>query len=76
MKILSIEPFVPSGADFEKSKKLFLDLEFTINWEVDGYAGDLQAKYGIHLGKITRMPYGKEVNLIDIAGVCWHFVEQ
>jgi hypothetical protein len=37
---------------------------------------ELQAKYGIRLGKITRMPYGKEVNLIDIAGVCWHFVEQ
>jgi hypothetical protein len=117
MKILSIEPFVPSGADFEQSKKLFLDLGFTINWQVDGYAGfmsdgcrfilqrydktefaqnfmlsvkvddleafeqnvlnkDLQAKYGIRLGKITQMPYGKEINLIDIAGVCWHFVEQ
>jgi hypothetical protein len=117
MKILSIEPFVPSGADFEKSKMLFLDLGFTINWEADGYAGfmsdgcrfilqrydniefaqnfmlsvkvddveafernvldkDLPAKYGIRLGKISQMPYGREINLIDIAGVCWHFVEQ
>jgi hypothetical protein len=117
MKMLSIEPFVPSGADFERSKQLFLDLGFTINWEVDGYAGfvsdgcrfilqrydntefaqnfmlsvkvddveafkrgvldkDLQTKYGIRLGKITQMPYGKEINLIDMAGVCWHFVEQ
>ena len=116
MKFLSIEPFVPSGADFEQSKKLFLDLGFIIDWEVDGYAGfirdgcrfilqrydktefaqnfmlsvkvddveafkksvldkDLQAKYGIRLGKITQMPYGLEINLIDIAGVCWHFVE-
>jgi hypothetical protein len=21
-------------------------------------------------------PYGREVNMIDLAGVCWHFVSQ
>jgi hypothetical protein len=36
----------------------------------------LPETYGIRIGQITRQPYGKEVNLIDIAGVCWHFVEQ
>jgi hypothetical protein len=36
---------------------------------------NLEARFGIKLGAPTRMPYGKEVNLIDIAGVCWHFVE-
>jgi hypothetical protein len=36
----------------------------------------LVEKYGIRIGKITRQPYGMEFNLIDIAGVCWHFVEQ
>lgn len=35
----------------------------------------LVERYGIRLGKPTQMPYGKEVNIIDIAGVCWHFVE-
>jgi hypothetical protein len=32
--------------------------------------------YGIRIGQITKQPYGKEVNVIDLAGVCWHFVEQ
>jgi hypothetical protein len=35
----------------------------------------LPQKFGIRLGKPTQMPYGKEVNIIDLAGVCWHFVE-
>ncbi len=35
----------------------------------------LPEKYGIRIGEITQQPYGMEVNVIDIAGVCWHFVE-
>ena len=117
MKFLSLEPFVPSGRDFERSKQLFLELGFHINWEVDGYVGfqrdecrfilqhydkkdfadnfmlsvkvnsvdefrqgvldkQLVEKFGIKLSGIMQQPYGREVNLIDIAGVCWHFVEQ
>ncbi|GAB3918264.1 VOC family protein [Mucilaginibacter boryungensis] len=117
MKFLSLEPFVPSGSNFEGSKQFFLELGFHINWEVNGYAGlqrdecrfilqaydhkdfaenfmlsvkvdnvdafrndvldkKLPEKYGIRIGQITKQPYGREVNIIDIAGVCWHFVEQ
>lgn len=117
MKFLSLEPFVPSGSDFEGSKNFFQELGFNINWEVPGYVGfqrdecrfilqqydvaefaqnfmlsvkvtsveefrnsvldkQLPQKYGIRIGQITQQPYGKEVNVIDIAGVCWHFVEQ
>ena len=36
----------------------------------------LVEKYGIRISAIMNQPYGKEVNLIDLAGVCWHFVEQ
>lgn len=36
---------------------------------------ELPQKYGIRIGQITQQPYGMEVNIIDIAGVCWHFVE-
>lgn len=36
---------------------------------------ELPQKYGIRIGEISQQPYGKEVNIIDIAGVCWHFVE-
>ena len=36
---------------------------------------ELPEKYGIKLGAITSQPYGQEVNIIDAAGVCWHFIE-
>lgn len=36
---------------------------------------NLVEKFGIKIGKPTNQPYGREVNVIDIAGVCWHFVE-
>ncbi len=116
MKFFSLEPFVPSGANFDGSKQLFLELGFSINWDAGDYAGfqkddcrfilqrfdnkafaenfmlsvkvdsvenfrnmvlekKIPEKYGIRIGDISQQPYGKEVNLIDIAGVCWHFVE-
>jgi hypothetical protein len=116
MKFLSLEPFVPSGSDFEKSKQLFLDLGFKISWDAGDYLGfdgngckfilqkfdnrqfaenfmlsvkvddivefqslllakDLVKRYGISVSPITKQPYGMEINIIDIAGVCWHFVE-
>jgi hypothetical protein len=117
MKFLSLEPFVPSGDNFEGSKQLFVELGFRINWDADDYVGferdgcrfilqkfdnrsfaenfmlsvgvsnvdefrkevlekELPEKFGIRIGEISNMPYGKEVNIIDIAGVCWHFVQQ
>jgi hypothetical protein len=116
MKLFSLEPFVPSGPNFEGSKQLFQELGFRINWDGDGYVGfqkdecrfilqkfdkvdfaenfmlsvkidDVEAfrsevlekklpeKFGIRIGKVRQQPYGKEVTLIDIAGVCWHFVQ-
>ena len=116
MHFLSLEPFVPSGAEFDRSKKLFLDIGFQIKWDAGDYVGfekdgckfvlqkfsnkdfaenfmitvkiddaeifwkemtakNLEEKFGVRIGKPTQMPYGKEVNMIDIAGVCWHFVE-
>jgi hypothetical protein len=35
----------------------------------------LPERFGIRVGNPTKMPYGIEVNIIDIAGVCWHFVQ-
>jgi hypothetical protein len=116
MEFLSLEPFVPSGNDFEKSKELFRELGFTVTWDGGDYVGfqkdgcrfilqnyhnpafaenlmlnvavssaqefwqfvqdkNLAEKFGIRLGTLTRQPYGLEVNIIDPAGVCWHFVE-
>jgi hypothetical protein len=117
MKFLSLEPFVPSGNDFERAKQFFSEIGFTINWDVGNYAGfqrdecrfvlqkfdnknfaenfmlsvkvtdvatfrkevldkQLPERYGIRIGGITQQPYGKEFNIIDMAGVCWHFAEQ
>jgi hypothetical protein len=36
---------------------------------------NLEQKFGVRISDVIPQPYGKEVNLIDIAGVCWHFVE-
>ena len=116
MKFQSLEPFVPSGSNFEGSKQFFLELGFTINWDAGDYIGfekdgckfilqhytnkefaenfmisvkvdnakefyqfvvdkNLPEKFGIKISAPVQQPYGKEVNIIDIAGVCWHFVE-
>ena len=116
MKFQSLEPFVPSGSNYEGAKELFQDLGFIKNWDAGDYAGfekdgcrfilqkfsnkefaenfmisvkvdnvaefreailekGLDKKYGIRISKPMNQPYGKEVNLIDLAGVCWHLIE-
>ena len=116
MKYLSLEPFVPSGPDFGKSKLLFKELGFSLTWDAGDYAGferdgckfilqkfDLRSfaenlmlsvrvdnieefmesllekklteKFPVTIGRVTDQPYGKELNIIDLAGVCWHFVQ-
>jgi hypothetical protein len=39
LRAVSLLPFVPSGADYEGSRRLFADLGFEELWERDGYAG-------------------------------------
>jgi hypothetical protein len=116
MKFLALQPFVPSGDDFEGSKKLFQALGFTVRWDAGDYISfekdgcrfilqkfdnrsfaenfmltvqvdnvdafwkeinekDLAGRFGIKISPPAQMPYGKECNVIDLAGVCWHFVE-
>lgn len=116
MKFISLEPFVPSGENFEGSKQLFGELGFKITWDAGDYVGfekdgcrfilqkyvhkefaenfmisvkvddvtafwkevnekQLAQKFGVRISPPKQMPYGMESNLIDIAGVCWHFVE-
>lgn len=116
MNFISLQPFVPSGSNFEGSKQLFQELGFTIRWDAGDYAGfengdckfilqkydnkefaenfmisvgignadefwkeitdkELVQKFGIRVSKPIDQPYGREVNIIDLAGVCWHFVQ-
>ena len=107
-------PFVPSGGDFEASRRLFVELGFEEVWASDGYASfrngnarfilqkfdneefagnfmirldvpDLDAWWqavsekelpqkfpGLSIKPPTDFPWGREVNFIDLAGVCWH----
>lgn len=116
MKFFALQPFVPSGKDFEGSKQFFLELGFAVSWDAGDYIGfekngcqfilqkfdnkefaenfmitvsvenvdefrqevlnkQLPQKFGIRIGEASDQPYGREVNIIDIAGVCWHFVQ-
>lgn len=116
MKFLSLEPFVPSGENFEGAKQFFQELGFKINWDAGDYVGferdgcafilqnfadrafaenlmisvqiddaegfwktvtekQLAKKFGVRVAQPTQQPYGTEVNIVDPAGVCWHFVE-
>jgi hypothetical protein len=36
---------------------------------------NLTEKFGIKLSPPQIFPWGREVNMIDIAGVCWHFLQ-
>lgn len=118
MTYSSLEPFIPSGPEFEKSKQLFLELGFEIEWDggdltgfrngtckfilqkynnkafaenlmiavklkdIDSFWEELKSKnlpvkFGIPvIAPPVQQPYGKEINIIDIAGVCWHFIEE
>ena len=114
LRAVSLLPFVPSGAEYDASRRLFKDLGFEEVWERDGYAGfrsggaqfilqryedrhfaenlmirlnveDLEAWWRVIAGKELEKSYpgfrikpptdyawGREVNFIDLAGVCWH----
>jgi hypothetical protein len=116
MKFIALQPFVPSGPDFETSKQLFQELGFSIEWDGGDYVGfkreeckfilqkfdnkefaenfmisvsvssvdeywkevtenEVAKKFPVKIGTPSNKPYGRELNIIDIAGVCWHFVE-
>lgn len=114
LRVLSLSPFVPSGADYDTSRRLFAALGFDEVWENDGYAGfkngnaafilqrfhddafaqnfmirievpDLDAWWqaislknlqqafpGFKIDPPKDFPWGREINFIDLAGVCWH----
>lgn len=114
LSAVSLMPFVPSGSDYEASRRLFAELGFEELWEQGGYAGfrngdarfilqqydvrsfaenfmvkltvpdldawwqavsslQLEEKYpAFRITPPSDYPWGREVNFIDLAGVCWH----
>lgn len=117
LRVVSLSPFVPSGKDYEASRRLFSELGFEELWENEGYAGfksggarfilqkfddeafarnlmiridvanldawwkavsakDLEGGYpGFRINPPKAFPWAREVNFIDLAGVCWHVGE-
>lgn len=118
LSAVSLMPFVPSGSEYDASRRLFAELGFREEWEEGGYAGfrngdaqfilqrfddhafasnfmvkiivkDLDAWWreisgkqleksysGFRIKPPTDFPWGREVNFIDLAGVCWHVAER
>jgi predicted enzyme related to lactoylglutathione lyase len=59
--------------EWQKNQMLVLEVA-----DLDAYWRDLSAKglaeryAGVHLKEPTDFPWGREINIIDPAGVCWH----
>lgn len=62
--------------DFAENFMLSVKVTDVAAFRNDVIKRQLPEKFGIKISNIIQQPYGKEVNIIDIAGVCWHFVEQ
>lgn len=115
---ISIQPFIPSGQNYDLARRFFTEIGFVEQWENDGMAGfasgdcrfllqrydnqefsnnlmmklvvpdldtwwaSIQTKSlecnfpGVKLKPPTSFPWGREVNFIDLAGVCWHVMEK
>lgn len=61
---------------FAENFMLSVGVENADAFRAEVLAKELPEKYGIRLGEVSNQPYGREVNIIDQAGVCWHFVQQ
>jgi hypothetical protein len=61
---------------FAENFMLTVGVEDVEAFRAEVIAKQLPEKYGIRIGAISQQPYGREVNVIDLAGVCWHFVQQ
>jgi len=63
------------NAEFAQNLMVTVQVDSVADFRNMVIAKNLKEKFNIHLSEITQQPYGKEVNIIDMAGVCWHFVE-
>jgi len=59
--------------EWQKNQMLTLEVD-----DLDGYWSELEAKdlerrfAGVRLRPPTEFPWGREVHIVDPAGVCWH----
>lgn len=62
--------------EFAENFMLSVGVENADAFRAEVLEKQLPQKYGIRIGEASNQPYGREVNIIDLAGVCWHFVQQ
>jgi hypothetical protein len=60
---------------FAENFMISVGVEDAVAFRAAVFAKQLPEKYGIRVGEVCNQPYGLEVNVIDLAGVCWHFVQ-
>lgn len=60
---------------FAENLMLTVNVEDVAVFRTEVITKQLPEKYGIKIGEVCQQPYGLEVNIIDPAGVCWHFVQ-
>lgn len=54
---------------------LSVKVEDVVEFRNELLAKKMPEKSGIRIGQVTQQSYGKEVNIIDVTGACWHFIE-
>ena len=62
--------------DFAENFMLTVNVTDVDQFRKEGIDKKLPEKFGIRIRQISTQPYGREVNIIDLAGVCWHFVQE
>ena len=61
--------------EFAENFMLSVGISDARAWYEELKGKDLTTRYGARVAPPRQQPYGLEVNVIDPAGVCWHFVE-
>jgi len=77
MKFISLEPFIPSGSDFERSKNLFRELGFTTTWETGDSAGFERDGCGFILQDYNNKEFAENLMInmrVSNAEVFWKLV--
>ena len=64
-----------TNKDFAENFMISVHIENADDFWKEVTEKKLAEKFGVRLAEPKDQPYGREVNMIDKAGVCWHFVE-
>ncbi len=63
MSFISLEPFIPSGSDFDQAKQFFLELGFEVEWEQEGLTGFRQGNCTFILQQYNNKAFAENLML-------------